>query len=374
MFLNQIKYEANDFYKKINRIITSKKTVGIYGNGIYASFLKERLQKWSIQIAYYVVDDDYYVEGKKDLIKLSELHKYEDSILIIGFETIVENEEFLNKKIAGALLNAPGIEIIDFEHCYIDWDFITYDYILNHYKEYQKVYDMFEDDLSRRIMIEYLNTCISGKSKDFCLLKTDHDHDYEYSLLYRDSVMNGTIIECGAYDGKTVVELDEFTSEYDNKILALEPDDINYVRLCKNIENRKRIIPIKKGVSDKDGKLYFLSQGNQGGTLIESKDVTEENSYTTIDVTSVDSLAKEYGCIDSVLMDVEGSELSVLTGAIETINLYRPRFAVRVYHKREDLYTIPLFFDNLNIDNKYKLYLRNNANSRGILDLTLYAL
>lgn len=55
--------------------------------------------------------------------------------------------------------------------------------------------------------------------------------------------------------------------------------------------------------------------------------------------------------------DIEGSELKGLIGAKETIRKNRPDLAICVYHKREDLYTIPNYILNLCPD--YKIYLRH---------------
>ena len=68
-------------------------------------------------------------------------------------------------------------------------------------------------------------------------------------------------------------------------------------------------------------------------------------------------------------MDVEGAELSTLKGAKETIKKYKPRLAVCVYHKLEDILEIPQYI--LSLDPSYRLYMRNYE-SFG-LETVLYA-
>ena len=46
-----------------------------------------------------------------------------------------------------------------------------------------------------------------------------------------------------------------------------------------------------------------------------------------------------------IKMDVEGSELESLKGSSKTIRKYRPRLAISLYHKPEDVFEIPVFLE-----------------------------
>ena len=59
---------------------------------------------------------------------------------------------------------------------------------------------------------------------------------------------------------------------------------------------------------------------------------------------------------------------------VKAIKKYKPAMGIRVYHLKEDIFTIPLYISEEFKDLNYKLYFRINANSRGILDMTLYAI
>jgi hypothetical protein len=54
-------------------------------------------------------------------------------------------------------------------------------------------------------------------------------------------------------------------------------------------------------------------------------------------------------------MDIEGAEMPALGGAIETIRKFKPKLAISVYHRTQDLYEVPQLIKN--IDSRYKFYL-----------------
>ena len=56
-------------------------------------------------------------------------------------------------------------------------------------------------------------------------------------------------------------------------------------------------------------------------------------------------------------MDVEGEEYEALKGAARIIEEQKPKLAISVYHKNEDIFLIPQLLLELRKD--YKFYLRH---------------
>ena len=53
------------------------------------------------------------------------------------------------------------------------------------------------------------------------------------------------------------------------------------------------------------------------------------------------------------------TELNALEGAKDTIKKYRPKLAICLYHKPQDLWEIPLFIKS--IDSNYKIFIRHHT-------------
>ena len=76
-----------------------------------------------------------------------------------------------------------------------------------------------------------------------------------------------------------------------------------------------------------------------------------------IKVCSFDNLDVPDRNVSFVKMDIEGSERKALEGMKNTILKYKPKLAICVYHKFEDLWELPLYIKKLVPE--YKLYIRN---------------
>ena len=81
-------------------------------------------------------------------------------------------------------------------------------------------------------------------------------------------------------------------------------------------------------------------------------------------------LVKRNEKVTFIKMDIEGAELETLKGARRIITEQKPKLAVCVYHKPEDIFTIPEYLRTLNPD--YKFYLRHYTFAAW--DTVLYAI
>lgn len=98
-------------------------------------------------------------------------------------------------------------------------------------------------------------------------------------------------------------------------------------------------------------ELHFTEQGPS--TRVDETDALGKGTSGV----AIDDFVLERGLgqVDFIKLDIEGSELSALEGARETIRRFRPQLAISVYHKPEDFWTIPQLIDSLGP--KYRFFL-----------------
>jgi len=188
-----------------------------------------------------------------------------------------------------------------------------------------------------------------------------------------------TFIDAGSCALETALKLKKYCGHI-KKVYAFEPDPVNYAACMKTKERfqftQAEIIPF--GVWSKKTTLHF--KVNVGGTskVCESGVQGQDRATDTtpgpeqiieVPVMPIDDAVKDSDRVTMIKMDIEGSELEALKGARKTILRDKPKLAICIYHKPEDMVTIPLFIRGLVPE--YKLYVRHHASDQ--TETVLYA-
>ena len=174
---------------------------------------------------------------------------------------------------------------------------------------------------------------------------------------------NEVFIDAGGFNGDTSrYFVDRVDGKYE-QIYVFEPD-MKQAKECKNnLADLENIVVIQKATWDKKEILNFVTVGE--GSHIEQNELAT-NSIETITIDEVLNGDKA----TYIKMDVEGAEYKSLIGAQNTIKKYYPKLAISVYHKRDDIWKIPMLL--LKYNPNYKFYLRMYSFTGN--DTVLYAL
>lgn len=173
-------------------------------------------------------------------------------------------------------------------------------------------------------------------------------------------------VDAGCWDGATSKEFVSWCEGKYERIYAFEPDASCWLS-CENTFQAEKIDHvqfIKKGTWKETTTFYFEGIGRGSSKVYASAVSPYRVSATSID----DVLDGEK--VTFIKLDVEGSELETLIGAEKSIRKYKPRLAVSVYHKPEDLWVLAEYIISLDLD--YKLYMRHYTTCN--YETVLYAL
>ncbi|ADN35540.1 methyltransferase FkbM family [Methanolacinia petrolearia DSM 11571] len=178
----------------------------------------------------------------------------------------------------------------------------------------------------------------------------------ETGIEYKERCKGKSIIDLGAYNGDSSTLFIEETNC--KSVYAYEPQLGVYNELVKFLELndlKDKIIPLKKGIGDKQCKLFIGSRGGDEPLTDYKTDENEEVEVSTIDQ-EISQLNLNIGLIK---MDIEGFEMNALKGGINTIKEQKPILLVCIYHNPKDFFEIKPYLESLKIG--YKFMIRKSG-------------
>ncbi len=193
-------------------------------------------------------------------------------------------------------------------------------------------------------------------------------------------------VDCGSFIGQTIEGFIRASNGKFSEIFSFEPSESNVASIRARLAalsneflhgiDLKKINIAQKGVWSSETTLHYyrgqsVSQADpqqfltpqsahfvEGGILDHMHDyIAEDAVLQTLPVTTIDVATG--GRASLIKLEIEGSELEALKGASKTITSSRPRMALSIYHKPEDLHTIPDFVNGLDLGYRYALRQHN---------------
>ena len=191
--------------------------------------------------------------------------------------------------------------------------------------------------------------------------KLSHMQYFDLPQLEERKGLKEVFVDGGCFDGNSSLDFYQWCLAPGGYVYAWEPDAENR-RKCKRIldENGIKYELIPKGLWSEAKELKFEMDGSSS-RISEIADIS-------IQVDSIDRVIQEP--VTYIKMDIEGAEYQGILGAKEMISRFKPKLAVCVYHKPEDIWELPQLIRRIN--SEYEFYLRHY--SFGDVETVLYAL
>lgn len=243
---------------------------------------------------------------------------------------------------------------------------------IQHVDEHLRCAELFDDEFSRFTYFSILNYRLSANPRllQHCAIGHNTGSSGYASYIFNRSFFQFSdeevFVDGGAFDGDSVEQFLGAVRGRFRQIYAFEPSPDTARRCRQRIQQLQadylpelasRIQVVERGLWDKDATLLFnptqygpretalASCSPLAGHVIEAgmaqhlyAPEEESGESFTIHTTSIDATCE--APVSLIKLEVEGSELKALEGARRTIERHRPKMAISVYHKPEDLITL----------------------------------
>lgn len=351
------------------------KEIWIWGAGNTAQLYQEGLRRLelcgdylTVQIAGYI-DERYSggVLGDHPIIAPEQFEKMvhnSQCVLICSIQPIVVKE-----------IQRRCMEM-HVEHHLMD------EVILKRYAaDIMGVYDILGDEQSKYTYGELIRARVTD-----CIVKDSLYCANHYFAVdaFQEANHDEVFIDCGAYDGDSIIEYLENRKNVFGKCIAFEPDENNFRKLRRNlaVEWKRRglsedtLCLYPYGVDKKNNISYVIKSASHEGMDAKLVDAPFDNekydemtnsSTTTIRSVSIDEFVSEP--FHFLKADIESYEYRLLLGAENSIKKYRPKLTICIYHSALDFFQIPILIKKI-LPN-YNLAIRHH--SKDLSETVLYA-
>jgi FkbM family methyltransferase len=223
--------------------------------------------------------------------------------------------------------------------------------------------EVWADERSR---LEYLAQIKWRLRLDFDCLPSPSAEDEQYfpKGLF-DWRADEVFVDVGAFDGDTVKTVVARARSGFERLIALEPDPLNFAKLTAfhgslpaNLQNKMDLYAF--GAGEAAAKVWFNASGTPSSAAGAGS--------TEIQLKALDDLLRDVRPT-FIKMDIEGAEPQALLGTRDIIRRSSPILAICVYHQQNHLWSIPLWMSQWS--DQYRFFLRPH-NEEG-WDLVCYA-
>lgn len=334
--------------EKINKEIN--KGICLFGAGANGIWCLDYLKRNGVKVLAFI---DNNMERVGEVI---------DQIPIISYDCYIEN--YVDKVILITAKHCANQILCEHFENELLISFDTW-FISKYEKDYRKLH--FNDTRSYEVLEQIIITMQTAREENLYGIAESNQY---FALAPFFNTGKEVYADLGAYTGDT---LEKFLFAHNGafeKIYAFEPGRVQYNALVKRLDrlevewalDRKNIECIMGACGEKRCVSYMQEMGNFTSMQIAREGIEKVETY------SLDDFFGELGYVSSIKADIEGSEYDMLLGAKNIIKRCRPKMALSVYHKPDDLLRMYYLISQWNLD--YKFALRHHSTL--MMETTLY--
>lgn len=218
-------------------------------------------------------------------------------------------------------------------------------------REYEDVYSLLEDDLSKEIyqnILKYRMTFDTEYTiRAHELSEQEGKPDLDNVILRRLEGESPVFFDIGGFDGQSTIDFIEKVKNY-KKVYFFEPDESMMIKSRNRLSANRDIEYIQAGVGAIKGLSQFDNFETGGGCVSAA-------GRQTIRVVSLDEFITPG--LSYIKMDIEGAEMDAICGAEQFIKEKHPLLSVSVYHRLGDIHHLTKKI--LEFNSQYHIYIRH---------------
>ncbi|MBR1420207.1 MAG: FkbM family methyltransferase [Selenomonadaceae bacterium] len=217
-----------------------------------------------------------------------------------------------------------------------------FNFYLAHLEDIFRIYKDLIDDESRETLLGFILQWVSRRVS-FCKFAPQSQYLLNGFLPQAGDIM----IDGGACDGATAA----FFTDLGCKVYSFEMSKKNFAD-AKKLADEKGFILENLGLADFPREIEYKQGG--GASRIYFNQLAPDGSPKT-QLTTLDAYVREKNLpsVDFIKLDIEGAELAMLKGSVDTITRFKPKLALSAYHKPEDLWTLIDFVRSIRPDYEF---------------------
>ena len=175
----------------------------------------------------------------------------------------------------------------------------------------------------------------------------------------KEFIKNKDLIDAGAYTGDTSIPIAKFTSK---KVYAFEPFEESFEILKKNIDSNhiKNVVPVQKSLGNENGEMTLYLSGDNVQGITNNPHARKYDKELKVEEITLDKFVEENNLdVGYVTVDVEGAEMELLEGAIDTLKSQKPILTISIYHKVTDFFEIIPWIADLDLGYEFEVVKEN---------------
>ncbi|MDR0992867.1 MAG: FkbM family methyltransferase [Ruminococcus sp.] len=229
---------------------------------------------------------------------------------------------------------------------------------IHHQKELyylEKAWDYFTDESEREIIL----------NKALIYLGVIDVMPFElpqYFIDFMDITEDEIFADCGFFNGDTAESFIKETNNKFKKYYAFEPNAKNIEAAKPEIKSDPHIVITQAGVYSHCTTLMFNDEHADASSF-----TLMGEGHTEVPVISLDAFFADKEKPTFIKMDIEGSEIQAILGAKTLIQTYKPKLAICLYHKPEDMIEIPRLIKEILPEYKFLLKQHRDIGSETVL-------